>query len=417
MKDNTYTNIIRGFIKILFILLFSQSILLPCTSAIISAKASPNGRPLLWKHRDSDAFENKLMFFKGFKYDFIADVNVKDTLAHSVWMGSNSAGFSIMNTASYNVDTTNTNHIPREMEGYLMKRALGECATLADFESLLDTLVGKWGLSSNFGVIDAQGGAAYYEVGYKEFKKFDVNDPSVAPDGYLIRTNFSVSGKELKGQGYFRYETAKEIFSEHYNKEKDICMSFLLKTADRNMLHSLTGVNVYKMDLPQDTTDKKFISFRDFIVRYTSVSSMIIQGVKPGEDPALTTIWAVLGFPLTTLVTPVWVAAGEDMPSVTIGGKGVTAPINKKSLLLKAKCFPINYDHGSDYLNVSALLNKKGTGIIQKLFPYEKEIIDKAHALMENWWKTNSFQQKEAEEYYKWLDKYISTVYQKEFGI
>ncbi|MDP2036867.1 MAG: hypothetical protein Q8L04_05755, partial [Ignavibacteria bacterium] len=224
MRNKIYTNAKRGFTKLLFVLFFSQSIVLPCTSAIISGKASPNGRPLLWKHRDSNAFENKLMFFKGFKYDFIGDVNVKDTLANSVWMGSNTTGFSIMNTASYNVDTINTNHLPRERDGYVMKRALAECATLADFEALLGELVGKWGGASNFGVIDAQGGAAYYEVDYKTYKKIDVNDPAIAPDGYLLRTNYSVSGKDLQGQGYIRYETAKEIFSEYYNKNKYICL-------------------------------------------------------------------------------------------------------------------------------------------------------------------------------------------------
>ncbi|KAF0142720.1 MAG: hypothetical protein FD122_320 [Stygiobacter sp.] len=416
MRNKICADVKRGFTKFLFVLFFSQSIVLPCTSAIISGKASPNGRPLLWKHRDSNAFENKLMFFKGFKYDFIGDVNVKDTLANSVWMGSNTTGFSIMNTASYNVDTVNVNNIPRERDGYVMKRALAECATLADFEALLGELIGKWGVASNFGVIDAQGGAAYYEVDYKTYKKFDVNDPAIAPDGYLLRTNYSVSGKDLQGQGYIRYETAKEIFSEYYNKKKYVCLSFLLKTADRNMLHSLTGDDVYKMDLPQDTTDKKFIAFRDFIVRYSSISTMVVQGVKPGEDPALTTLWTVLGFPVTTLVTPVWVAAGEKMPLVTIGEKGVTAPINKKSLKLKAKCFPITYGHGTDYLNVAALLNKKGTGIIQKLFKHEDKIITKAKDLVTKW-TTNSFQQKEAEEFYQWLDEYVNSVYQNEFGI
>ena len=43
-----------------------------------------------------------------------------------------------------------------------------------------------------------------------------------APDGYLLRTNYSVSGRELQGQGYIRYETAKEIFSEYYKKNKRI---------------------------------------------------------------------------------------------------------------------------------------------------------------------------------------------------
>ena len=29
-----------------------------CTSAVVSGKATPDGRPLLWKHRDTDFLKN-----------------------------------------------------------------------------------------------------------------------------------------------------------------------------------------------------------------------------------------------------------------------------------------------------------------------------------------------------------------------
>jgi hypothetical protein len=78
---------------------------------------------------------------------------------------------------------------------------------------MLETLPKPLGVEANFGVIDANGGAAYYETANYKFEKFDANDPTVAPDGYLIRTNYSFSGEENKGLGYIRYATAADLLS------------------------------------------------------------------------------------------------------------------------------------------------------------------------------------------------------------
>ncbi|MGZ5556375.1 MAG: peptidase C45, partial [Candidatus Aminicenantales bacterium] len=37
----------------------------PCTLAVMSGKATANGRPLMWKNRDTSDPNNKLMAFKG----------------------------------------------------------------------------------------------------------------------------------------------------------------------------------------------------------------------------------------------------------------------------------------------------------------------------------------------------------------
>ncbi|MGE5399455.1 MAG: hypothetical protein ACM3S2_03565, partial [Ignavibacteriales bacterium] len=375
-----------------------------CTSAIISAKASPDGRPLLWKHRDSDFSENKLMFFHGGKYDFIGVINSGDSLGKEVWMGSNSAGFSIMNTMSYNLNIGVECSVPDDQEGLFMKEALSRCATLEDFEKFLEEGKGKWGVAANFGVIDAKGGAAYYETGYYSFVKFDVNDPKVAPDGYLIRTNFSFTGDDKHGLGHIRFTTAEELFKQQYTS-KNISLEFLLGQADRNLQNSLLKTDLYKMNLPEDTT-AQYIPFRDYIVRNSTVSSMIVQGVKAGENPNLTTLWTVLGWPMTTLVTPVWVAAGNSLPEVTVAPEGRTAPVNAFALSLKGRCFSATMDNGRDYLNISALLNKKGTGIAQRLLPNEKEIVSRTNSLVAKW-REGGFNAKDAGEFYGWLDKYI----------
>ncbi|MCU7497438.1 MAG: hypothetical protein HF314_10620 [Ignavibacteria bacterium] len=400
---------------ILVLLALSFDITHACTSAIVSGKATPDGRPLLWKHRDSGFSENKLMFYHGSKYDFIGVINSGDSLGREIWMGSNSAGFSIMNTMSYNINTGLKADVPDDQEGLFMKAALERCATLEDFEAFLKEGKGKWGIAANFGVIDAKGGAAYYETGYYSYTKFDVNDPKVAPDGYLIRTNFSFTGDEEHGLGHIRYNTAEELFKNYYTN-KNITLEFIFHDADRNLQNSLLKNDLYKGDLPGDITEVKYIPFRDYIVRNSTVSSMIVQGVKPGENPELTTLWTVLGWPMTTLVTPVWVKAGKSLPEVTVAPGTKTAPINRFALDLKKKCYTATMDNGSDYLNLSALLNKKGTGIAQTLLPKENEIVEKTKSLISKW-REKGFNAGEAKDFYGWLDKYIYTQYKASSGI
>lgn len=74
-----------------------------CTSAIISGKVTPDGRPIMWKNRDTGNLENCVRYMKGEKYGFIAITSYDDN-PKSVWMGTNDTGFAIMNTLSYNLN-------------------------------------------------------------------------------------------------------------------------------------------------------------------------------------------------------------------------------------------------------------------------------------------------------------------------
>ena len=56
-------------------MLFSVSTLFPCTLAVISGKATRNGRALMWKNRDTDKIDNKTLCIQGPKYAFIALVD------------------------------------------------------------------------------------------------------------------------------------------------------------------------------------------------------------------------------------------------------------------------------------------------------------------------------------------------------
>ena len=61
-----------------------------CTSAIFTGKATPDGRPLLWKHRDTGEPNNRIQYFKGEKYTFYALINSPDFFRNDryvVWAG------------------------------------------------------------------------------------------------------------------------------------------------------------------------------------------------------------------------------------------------------------------------------------------------------------------------------------------
>ena len=396
------------------LLVFGVATSIACTSAVVSGKATSDGRPLLWKHRDSDYERNKLKYFHGEKFDFIGLVN-SDTLESEVWMGSNSTGFSIMNTVAYNLNRGKKANVPDDQEGMFMYQALATCATLSDFEVMLNNTAGKRGVEANFGVIDAAGGAAYYEVGHFTSVKFDVNDPVVAPRGYLLRTNFGFSGDKESGKGYIRYWTAEDLFFTKYT-QKGISLEFVLQTADRCLEHSLTKINLYNGPIPEDTSVTQFVPFRDYIVRNSTVSSMVVQGVRPGEDPRLTTIWTLLGFPLTTIALPVWVAGGDSLPVAALSKDGRTSPLNDRSLVLKRKCFPVTLDNCRDYLSLPIVLNRRETGTVQKILPEEKIILRQTETLIDMW-RTGEFQRGQARKHYEWVDNFIEHFYRTEFGL
>ncbi|HQI39494.1 MAG: hypothetical protein B6D44_02805 [Ignavibacteriales bacterium UTCHB2] len=389
-------------VKTYILFLFGLIALYPCTTAVVSGKATSDGRPLLLKNRDSDFLQNKLVYYFEGKFKFIGLVNSADKANKEVWSGFNEAGFGIMNSASYNLKINDTTKLS-DQEGIIMKLALAGCKTLSDFETLLDTLPKPLGVEANFGVIDAEGGAAYYEVNNFSFIKYDVNDSEVAPNGYLIRTNFSFSGVENKGYGYIRYNTASGLFSDKI-KDGKLNFQFLINDVPRCLVHSFTKTDLTK-NLP-DQTDHNFVFFRDYIPRYSTSAAVVIQGVKDIESTSLTTMWTVLGFPLTSIAIPVWLTDDGSLPKILIADETGNAPLCNLALGLKEKVLSEQNDAKENYLNLPALMNKENTGVRQKLNPIEDEVLNKAEEKISNWEKTE-FNSNEAKEFYNWIDNDI----------
>lgn len=397
-----------GLIVIVIMLLLGEHVV-ACTTAIVSGKATPDGRPILWKHRDSDHFNNKMMYFKGGKYTFIGLINSDDST--QVWAGTNSAGFSIMNAASYNLKPLDDNSKLQDQEGVLMKLALSRCATVEEFRRLLDSLPKPLGVEANLGVIDAAGGAAYFETDNFNYTFYDANDPSVAPDGYLIRTNYSISGRENEGKGYNRYNTAAAILAEAY-QAKSITANFFLTKATLSLRHELTQTDLADVFIKKEEFQNRLYPFYDYIVRYSSSSTVVVQGVKPGESPSLITTWVKIGFQPASVSVPLWVSAGENLPAL------ITAPGKKNSLLctftllLKKGCFPVQKgnEESESYIYLEKLGNNRNDGVMQVNIELEKEILSRTDKLVTKWRKLG-FNDDEAIDFYSEIDKSITDYY------
>jgi hypothetical protein len=368
---------------------------------------------MIWKLRDSDNFRNKMMYFDDGKYAYIGLVNSEDVDGEQVWGGANATGFSIMNSASFNVNLADTTS-EKDLEGYFMKQALQECATLADFEQLLTNRPKPMGLAAHFGVIDAKGGAAFYEVNNYTFTKFDANDGAEAPNGYILRTNFSFTGKKDVGYGFIRFQTAQEIF---YQAESMGQLNYqtIIQDFSRCFKHAVLNKD-FEEEFKTIPEGEHFINSDDFITRHGSSSAILIQGVKPGESAGLTTIWATVGFPNTCITLPVWVGGGKNLPRLLAADTSGNAPLNEMALQLKDQCYPIKRSSGYKYLQMSKLINAEKTGIVQKIETAEKTIFIRTEEQL-NKWRKGDAGEKEITSYYTWLDDFVRKIYLDEFGI
>jgi hypothetical protein len=383
-----------------------------CTAIIISGKATPDGRPILWKNRDTDQFRNAIKYFDDGKYKSIGLINTDDPEGKAVWAGYNSAGFAIINTVSYNLISKDTVRL-KDQEGVIMREALQMCATVADFEAFLQNRPKPLGVETNFGVIDAFGGAAWFETDNFSFKKLDVNDPALAPMGYMIHTNFSFTGDPKRGSGHIRFKTAEDLFYQAA-QQNNLTVRFILQDVSRSLWHSLIRIDLKSLTV--SPVEQKFVHFTDFIPRYSSTASVAIQGVLAGENSDFTTMWTVLGFPLTSVVIPIWLCQGVNQPGlVTINGEGV-APLCNKALLLKEKLFPVIQNYRSSYINLSFLYNTNGTGYMQLLKTVEDTVFERSLKKLESWRNMKNFRT-EIPEFYNQINDLVTEKYRIQFGI
>ncbi len=355
----------------------------PCTLTVISGKAARNGRPLMWKNRDTSTLDNKLMSLRGPKYAFTAVVDAGDADGAEVWGGLNTAGFAIMNSQSDDlIDEARKGD--GNANGSFMRRALGECATVRDFEALLARTKGTLDLAANFGVIDAEGAACFFETSRSGWQKFDADDPRVAPFGTLVRTNFAFTSPDpLKGGGFIRFERISHLVEAARGAGR-LDARFILQEAARDLVHEKLHSAPMARPLPEDPAEPLYINTNDTINRNSSASAIVFVGAPTPGRADLATMWVVLGQPVAGVAVPVWPVAGT-VPGPTAGAP--TAPLCDLARAAVTYLYPDRRGRMPQYLSVTRLRTYGGEGLAAKRQRVEDAVLERTAAELAKWEK------------------------------
>lgn len=352
-----------------------------CTSAIIGADMNPYGRPLLWKNRDTSTFDNIVEYIPGEEgeFSYVGLFNAKDSGLQEAWMGMNEYGFAVMNTASYNIKDDKVPEKEMDKEGLVMARALKHCKTVDEFAHLLETLPRPMGVEANFGAIDAYGNGAYFETNNHSYVRYNLAD---APDHVLVRTNYSHSGRDNEGFGFIREANANHLLKP-YIENNSVAPEVLTEVLSRSFYHDL---------LQKDFSERgeKWVIDQDFIPRYTSTATIVIEGckpLKPGEElsPDFLTrqyvMWTGLGYPPCSEIIPVWCLKDGVDPSLQRNAASGRSEQCEIVLARKGEVFPFTKGNGNKYIDMSKLFNEEGNGYVQQLVPVNIETYNKTRQL------------------------------------
>ncbi len=300
-----------------------------CTTAVVGAGASATGRPMLWKQRDAPDPYNIIAHVTGGKFSYTGLFPTSDTLRTKCYAGINEAGFAIINNLSYNMRPDSLGF--DTCAGRTMANALASCRSVEDFAGLLDSLPRPMNLSTNFGVADSKGGAAYFEVGDSTVVRYDV--PS---DGILFRTNYSLAGDPARGRGHERFKTM-DYLTEPPGK---FDAQFFLKAGrsflkdGRDALASAPSAGLLE---------------HDFIPRTTTVSSIVIE--CPSKEGEKGLLWCATGY--TPCCYAIAAFEGEPLPDALGGPSNMLSrtlfdrvhegenvkPVELRRIIKEVECF------------------------------------------------------------------------------
>lgn len=338
-----------------------------CTSGLFGAGVTRDGRPLLWKHRDTSAIDNKIEYIPASEgaLAYVGLFNASDLDCLEAWGGFNDAGFAVINTASYNLKNDTVPEKDMDREGFVMTQALRHCRTVDDFATLLDTLPRPMGVEANFGVFDASGMGAYFETNNDSYIRHDLADQ---PEPYMLRTNYSYSGRYGEGYGFIREANALHLIGP-VAREGMVSPEFLSEEVSRSFYHSLMEADA----LQQPST---WAIDQDFIPRYKSSAVIVIEGLAEGENLSHPgqgyVMWTGLGYPPCSEIYPVECHAGgvdRRLRGLLPDGHSEASDLARKR---RDEVFPFHYGNGDKYIDLTKLKNPSGTGYLQVLVPQNK---------------------------------------------
>lgn len=302
-----------------------------CTSAIVSAKRSTEGAPILWKHRDSGFDNTRIEYVTGGRYAYTAVTKNEECGGESVFAGINEMGFGIISTATANMPEATVEEYKackrRRLRGATMWNGLSKCATVDEFEELLRKSKRVRKGKMNLGVGDATGAVAYFEVWDLGYRRYDVSERGDA--GFDVRSNFSHARiKEEKGASERRYNLIMNEMGNHNGNFSP--WDFVGYSRSYNSIKYGNVLN----------SDERYRCTNHTVARATSVGAFVI--VCDGKNPRML---AMNGHPVSSMAVPVYVRAKHEIPNCVSG-----SAMQELSREFKAKAY-VKITKTGRYLN------------------------------------------------------------------
>jgi PKD repeat protein len=343
----------------------SESTSLPldgCTVGVASGQVTVDGRPIMWKVRDWHG-RQQLVYDPGSLYGYVA--------IRSEGEGYPAAGLSSSAVATGNslVGTGGDNFT-------VMHDILSKYASL-------DQVSQYWWSHSIatgcFPVIDGQGNAVMFEGSLSDWRgEYDSMDPDREAQGLhglVVRANEF----HRKTEGTDNQSIGGRYASGTYN---------ILG------LIGLNNLSVQTLIQGNEGPNKgyEFVRYgpgRALAAISTdgNVSTMVVHGVAPGEDPALSTMWIIPGQSNYGIAVPVWVRV-PDIPQALATGEmydRITSIFGKKNeAVTQASVFPVEA-HMFDVVTNTLLSHWRTNGVasVAEMTRIEHQMANDAYSLLD----------------------------------
>ncbi|MBC8426479.1 T9SS type A sorting domain-containing protein [bacterium] len=267
---------------------------LGCEAGVCDGTVTGDGRPICWKLRvqvdtpnDLHYFAAGLEHYEGLgpaAFSYLGAGPHDDSQGGPARQGVNSRGLAIGFNAFNGGDWQELHHF-----------ALGQAATTAQVDTHLADMTT---LGTIHYYIDAAGDATLWESDIDPSGHWAYN--TRAPARADVLRDFDGDGDEISYAGWVG--RANTIYMH-----TDATDSLLYGEEDRTAAaQTVPGRLVDGGAMNVRTLASEYFR-HDVLATDNSVSSMIVHGVRPDEDPRLTTMWTALGHAEAAIFVPVWI--------------------------------------------------------------------------------------------------------------
>lgn len=338
-----------------------------CTNGVADGTVTTDGRPLLWKSRINITDPNNIVeYCTGSTYNYLS----VHGSTMGTCMGVNSAGLAMGDVSG----TGTVNQVYINFLNY----CLSHFSTVDQVRSYLQQQrdAGTLQLGAKEPVMDALGNAAIFEVDkLNPIYEYNTRDPDRAAQGrlgWVVRWAYHNRSDGTDNLSLGQYDQAGS-----YNIAGLVSLNQL---SAKTIMQGNNGANGYEF--------MRYGPGRSLTTIPTArsdVSSMVVQGVAPSEDPALTTMWVAMGNANYSLAVPTWVkvavvpqclsTSATALRVQSLEAKGNEATVQASTLPAEAHLFA----------EVDELLNhwrSDGTPSVAELTRVETRMADDAYSLL-----------------------------------